>query len=129
MGENVKQYVSVFIYLCCFSSVFTDAPVVTLVGAPTQDLEENVHSVRLRCVADANPPADILWRRNEDTAFYSSRDEIIFKPVHRNYSGTYTCQAKNTVGTSDMLSVKLDVKCEYLYLLSGFFFFGSGANS
>jgi hypothetical protein len=32
-------------------------------GAPEGDLEENKDEVTLRCVADANPPATIVWRK------------------------------------------------------------------
>lgn len=34
------------------------------------------------------------------------------RPVGRRDAGLYTCQAQNSVGTSEQLSVQLDVKCE-----------------
>ncbi len=43
---------------------FLDGPQVTLLGAPEGDLEENKDEVTLRCVADANPPAKIVWRKS-----------------------------------------------------------------
>lgn len=41
----------------------TDAPTIRLLGAPQMDLEEGKESLVLRCEADANPPASIVWRR------------------------------------------------------------------
>lgn len=42
---------------------FTDAPDIRLIGQPEGDLEENKDSVTLKCLADANPPATIIWRK------------------------------------------------------------------
>lgn len=40
-----------------------DPPTVRLLGAPQIDLEEGKDSLVLRCEADANPPASIIWKR------------------------------------------------------------------
>lgn len=40
-----------------------DAPTIRMLGAPQIDLEEGKDSLVLRCEADANPPASIVWRR------------------------------------------------------------------
>lgn len=40
-----------------------DPPTVRLLGAPQIDLEEGKDSLVLRCEADANPPASIVWKR------------------------------------------------------------------
>ena len=40
-----------------------DAPTIRLIGSPEIDLEEDKDALILRCVADANPPANIVWRR------------------------------------------------------------------
>lgn len=42
---------------------FADAPSIRLIGSPEIDLEEDKDALILRCVADANPPASIVWRR------------------------------------------------------------------
>lgn len=42
---------------------FSDPPTIRLLGAPQIDLEEGKDSLILRCEADANPPASIVWRR------------------------------------------------------------------
>lgn len=41
----------------------TDAPSIRLLGAPQIDLEEGKDSLVLRCEADANPPASVVWKR------------------------------------------------------------------
>lgn len=40
-----------------------DPPTVRLLGAPQIDLEEGKDALVLRCEADANPPASIVWKR------------------------------------------------------------------
>ena len=67
----------------------------------------------LRCVADANPPAKIVWKRAGRSDIVSLEETLQFRPVGRRDTGTYTCQAQNTVGASEPLSVQIDVKCKY----------------
>lgn len=50
-----------FIPFYCFH--YVDAPTIRLLGAPQIDLEEGKDSLVLRCEADANPPASIVWKR------------------------------------------------------------------
>ena len=45
-------------------TLFADAPEIKLMGMPEGDLEENQNTVTLRCVVDANPPAQILWKKS-----------------------------------------------------------------
>ncbi|KAI9551848.1 hypothetical protein GHT06_022184 [Daphnia sinensis] len=108
------------------SSVTLDihyAPEVTLVGTPTVDLEENIDSVSLRCRADANPPATVIWRRvggNPSMTIrapvvsmgdiYSFQETLEFSPVTRKDSATYSCEAKNTIGTSNLITIPIDIK-------------------
>lgn len=67
----------IVVYCCFFILVHTyiltnhyhlsilsaDAPTIRLIGSPEIDLEEDKDALILRCVADANPPASIVWRR------------------------------------------------------------------
>ncbi|XP_063240065.1 hemicentin-2 [Bacillus rossius redtenbacheri] len=86
------------------------APETRLQGAPLADVEEGVDAVTLRCAADANPPATVLWRRAGRSDVVSVQDALQLRPASRRDSGTYTCVARNSVGSSDPLSVHLDVK-------------------
>lgn len=47
-----------------FCNLHLDAPTIRLLGAPQIDLEEGKDVLILRCEADANPPASIVWRRS-----------------------------------------------------------------
>lgn len=87
-----------------------------LQGAPTQDLEEGRDNVVLRCVADANPAAKIVWKRAGRSDIVSLEETLQFRPVARRDTGTYTCEAQNIVGASEPLSVQIDVKCKYCSL-------------
>lgn len=89
----------------------TDAPTIKLLGAPQIDLEEGKDNLVLRCEADANPPASIVWRRAGRSEIASLSESLQLRPVGRRDSGLYSCQAQNSVGTSDVLSVQLDIKC------------------
>lgn len=52
-----------FFFTFLFLFAFIDAPTIRLIGSPEIDLEEDKDALILRCVADANPPASIVWRR------------------------------------------------------------------
>jgi Immunoglobulin domain len=69
----------------------------------------------LRCEADANPPASIVWRRAGRSEIASLSENLQLRPVGRRDSGLYSCQAQNSVGTSDVLSVQLDIKCKFFF--------------
>ncbi|KAF6200938.1 hypothetical protein GE061_005385 [Apolygus lucorum] len=88
----------------------TYPPEVRLLGTPTADLEESRDNVALRCVTDANPPASVVWKKAGRTDIVSLEESLQFRPVTRKDSGTYTCQARNSLGSSEPLTVNLDVK-------------------
>ncbi|ODM98937.1 Kin of IRRE-like protein 3 [Orchesella cincta] len=98
-------------------------PQVTLEGAPEGDLEENKDEVTLSCLADANPTATIMWRKIGKTDVYSFQPTIQFKPLNRRNAGSYTCEASNIVGKSQVINVDIDVK--YVYGIINYFSFSS----
>lgn len=85
-------------------------------GTPQIDLEEGKDNLHLRCEADGNPPASIVWRRAGRSEIASLTESLQLRPVGRRDSGVYTCQAQNSVGTSDTLSVQLDIKCKLNFI-------------
>ncbi|KAK2710173.1 hypothetical protein QYM36_013743 [Artemia franciscana] len=64
-------------------------PVVTLTGPLTGDLEEG-DIATLKCVADANPPATIIWRKNGSPDILAIQEILQLNPLLRTNSGTYT---------------------------------------
>ena len=59
---------------------FSDAPIVTVQGMPTGDIEENIDSLSLRCVVTANPEAKIVWRKLDLSQIYSFDETLTFTP-------------------------------------------------
>lgn len=101
-------------YLYIIFSII-DAPTIRLLGVPQIDLEEGKDSLILRCQADANPPANIVWRRAGRSEIASLQETLQLRPVGRRDAGLYTCQAQNNVGSSETLSVQLDIKCMLIF--------------
>lgn len=91
----------------------TDAPETRLVGVPTGQLEEGADSLEIKCLADANPPAHIRWRRSKSTLeIASQRESLILSPIERNHAGVYICDASNIEGESSPKTVQIHVNCE-----------------
>lgn len=84
-------------------------PEIKLEGKPNEDIEEG-KSLTLRCVADGNPKASIVWKKSGYAGIYSTNEEITFIPITRRDSGVYSCSARNDVGESKELEISVDVK-------------------
>ncbi|GFT57671.1 putative cell adhesion molecule [Nephila pilipes] len=84
-------------------------PEIRLEGQPVRDIEEG-ESVSVKCVVDANPQANVIWKKSGYSSIYALKDQIEFMPVKRSDSGVYSCSATNDVGTSHELEVNIDVK-------------------
>ncbi|CAG0893202.1 unnamed protein product [Cyprideis torosa] len=86
------------------------APIIKVVGVPDEDIEEGVDSLLLRCQVHANPPAKVVWKKISQDGIYSLEPELSFKPVTREDSGSYMCEAQNEIGSALGRSVQLNVK-------------------
>lgn len=94
-----------------------DAPETRLVGVPTGQLEEGRDKLEIRCLADANPPASILWRKTKSpgvTEVASIGETLMFSPIYRNHAAVYLCEASNTEGESSPVMVQVSVNCTSL---------------
>ena len=78
-------------------------------------LEEGKASVTLTCGADANPPGRIFWRKLGSAEERRFVESLEFAPVQRNDSGTYVCQAYNSIGVSKEEAVRINVICKYTF--------------
>jgi len=91
-----------------------DAPETRLVGVPTGQLEEGRDQLEIRCLADANPPASIVWRKTKSpgvTEVASIGETLMFSPIYRNHAAVYLCEASNIEGESSPVSVQVSVNC------------------
>ncbi|XP_076350236.1 irregular chiasm C-roughest protein-like isoform X2 [Tachypleus tridentatus] len=83
-------------------------PEIHLEGNPKEVVEEG-KSLTLRCLADANPKASIIWKISGHASVHSIREELSLSPIRRSDSGVYSCRAKNDVGESEELEITVDV--------------------
>lgn len=96
-----------------------DAPETRLVGVPIGQLEEGRDQLEIRCLADANPPASILWRKTKSpgmTEVASIGETLMFSPIYRNHAAVYLCEASNIEGESLPVSVQVSVNCTCIIL-------------
>ena len=75
-------------------------------------------SVRVTCLVDANPRADVLWYRDGSGEIVARTAELRLERVGRAEAGRYLCQANNSVGVSQPAEVTVGVQCKttFLYL-------------
>lgn len=77
---------------------------------------EEGQTAALKCsLIDANPKTNITWRwfrtdRPYDGLFYGPNYTV--PNIQRNMSGSYSCIARNSVGTSEAYVTIVDVQCE-----------------
>jgi len=74
-------------------------------------LEEGVSSVSLSCIAESNPPAQVMWSRRgpgvDSTPQYT--EVLEFNPITRRQAGFYLCSAENSVGRSEIKETEVEV--------------------
>ena len=73
---------------------------------------------QLTCTADANPQPNgfVSWTRNGNTLedeYASGTSVVTLSSIDRTQAGRYTCEADNSVGLPDTLSVDVTVHCKY----------------
>ncbi|XP_034948743.1 hemicentin-2-like [Chelonus insularis] len=93
----------------------------------TSALEDSSSFLSLKCLADANPPANIRWYKDSVALErYNSMDslsqnfthrngtlsgsEIRFEPVKQQDAGLYSCKGINVIGESIPANYRLDVQ-------------------
>lgn len=77
---------------------------------------ENTTNLVLNCtVIDANPAAtSYRWYKNGSIIDGSIGASYTIPTVRRSHTGNYTCDAKNSVGNSDISSdLQLNVLCKF----------------
>ncbi|XP_043482082.1 kin of IRRE-like protein 2 isoform X2 [Leptopilina heterotoma] len=88
------------------------APETRLEGVPFGQLEEGRDQLEIRCLADANPPASILWKRTKGQTLPEVAgigEALSFSPIYRDHAAVYICEASNTEGESSPVSVQISV--------------------
>ena len=92
-----------------------DKPKVSITRLADDTLEEGKASATLTCGADANPPGRIFWRKLGSAEERRFVESLEFAPVQRKDSGTYVCQAENSIGVSKEEAAEINVLCKYTF--------------
>lgn len=90
----------------------TFPPVVTIIGddpSKNAGLEEGSSALSLECKAEGNP-APYVWWTKDGQVTATNGPKLFMAPVSRNHSGAYRCQARNSLGNSEVAKVEIDVK-------------------
>ena len=93
----------------------SDKPeVMSSITNPYKVIEE--HTATLVCILTAaNPNTGITWKwiktNSPNTALYSGHNYTI-SDIRREESGSYSCTATNSVGTSEAVTIDIDVQCK-----------------
>lgn len=71
----------------------------------------------LECeVAAANPNTSITWKwfnaSSLNDVFFNGPKYVI-PNIQRNQSGSYSCTANNSIGSSEAITINMDILCKY----------------
>ena len=66
----------------------------------------------LVCAVDANPPANIIWRKEGSRKIRGNSTELVFDVVGKEDAGGYYCQAVNELGRRSSQVVSIETYCE-----------------
>lgn len=59
------------------------------------------------------------FSRHIDASFRRYLEALELNPVKREHSGTYICQAENSIGLSNEEATDVDVLCKYSHVQTG----------
>ena len=65
----------------------------------------------------ANPNTGIMWKwikTDSPNTALSSEPNYTISNIKREKSGSYSCTANNSVGTSEAVTIDVDVQCKYI---------------
>ena len=66
----------------------------------------------LLCAVDANPPANIIWRKEGSRKIRGNSSSLVFDVVEKEDAGGYYCQAVNELGRRSSEVVSIETYCE-----------------
>ena len=66
----------------------------------------------LVCAVDANPPANIIWRKEGSRKIRGNSSSLVFDVVEKEDAGGYYCQAVNELGRRSSEVVSIETYCE-----------------
>ena len=90
-----------------------DPPNVTVTTTAEGPVVEGEDSVSLKCEVDANPEAEITWRKDGDRRVLGNFPVLDIGVVSRTDTGSYSCVATNELGESPPGYVDVETYCEY----------------
>lgn len=119
--HNVNKFVKICIHFFSWTKVKPEVQSST----PSLNRVTEGNSALLECsLVAANPSTSIKWKwfraENYNVVLYTESTYTI-SDVQRNMSGPYSCTASNSVGTSEAVTVNVDVECKKVCLIECIF--------
>ena len=68
--------------------------------------------VTLLCEVDANPQANIVWRKEGSRKIRGKTSQLVFDVVEKEDAGDYYCQAINELGRRSSEVVSIETYCK-----------------
>ena len=96
-------------------SDFTDPPNVTASSSISGPATVGEDRVVLSCDVEANPEANIIWRKVGSLKIVGDTDHLVLDPVTVEDGGNYTCRASNELGHHTSNLVEVNTYCESKY--------------
>ena len=93
---------------------------MTVSSSASRPAIEDEDSVTLTCEVDANPEAEITWRKEGDRRVLGNFPVLDIGVVSRTDAGTYSCTATNDLGQSAPGYVEVETHCKYIGVRSGY---------
>lgn len=99
-----------------FDFILIDKPEVTSSRPNISVIEGQTGTLQCKVVA-ANPNTTITWKwfRTETPSedLHNNGPTYTIPNIERDRSGSYSCTASNSIGTSEASTVIVDVQCKY----------------
>lgn len=99
--------------------MLTDKPEIKSITPSPYRVSEGTPATVQCALTAANPNTSIIWKWikiDSPEVLNQNASYTISSSIQRVMSGSYSCTARNTVGISAAIIIKVDVQCKYIHI-------------